>query len=228
MLPSGVRFALLPDARFVSLQAEIAIDHETNLIARVAETCAGFHNAWVKVHGNKEERAEALSTCSAPVTEKTCDLPSLCREAEWPFTERPDGRVAVVLDTPRDTAFAMLTQCPGKGVRIAVELMSAEVLAEPCQQALGLMLLTIGGVVRMTRAVAEQNADRAIVRFEVNFGSPPTATELTHALSALSVAVRLCRREMEVLQQDERIAKEYLALWQTRHGMQMNCLIERN
>ncbi len=212
-LPGGVRFAVPPGAPCLSLQAEIAIDHETNLTARVAEICAGFHGAWVKVHGNKEERAKALSTGSAPVTEKTCDLPSLCHEAEWPFTERPDGRVTVELDLPRDTVFAMLTRCPGEGVRMAVELMAAEVLAEPCQQALGLMLLTIGGVVRMTRAVAEHNADRSIVRYEVNFTSAPTASEVAHALSALSVAVRLCRREMEVLQHDEKIAKEYLALW---------------
>ena len=74
----------------------------------------------------------------------------------------------------------------------------------------------------MARPVVVQSADGPVVRFEVKFASPPTATELTHALSALSVAVRLCGREIQVLRQDEMIAKEYLALWRLRHGTQTN------
>ena|SRR2546425_3574053 len=223
-LPGGVRFAVVPGARFADLQTETAVDRETNLTARVAEACAGFHVAWAKVHGDRDAQTEALTICSAPVSEATCDLPSLCREAEWPFSERPDGRVAVELDAPREPAVATLTQRQGEGVRVSVELVLADALTQPCRQTLGLVLLTAGGVVRMIRAVVEQNEDRPVVRFEVNFSSAPTATELAHALSALSVAVRLCGREVQVLQHDEGVAKEYLALWRTRHGTQTNSI----
>ncbi len=222
-LPGGVRFALLPDTRFVSLQTEIAVDRETNLTTRVAEACAGFHAAWIKIHKNKEEQVgKVLTICASSASKSACDLPLLCREAEWPFTERPDGRVVVELDAPRETAIATLTQHQGKSVHIAVALALADALVHPCRQALGLVLLTVCGVVRMIRAVVEQNEGRPVGRFEVDFGSTPTATELAHALSALSVAVRLCGRELQVLQHDERIATEYLTLWQMRHGTQTN------
>jgi hypothetical protein len=227
-LPGGVRFAVLPGARIVHLQAEIPTDHEAILSARVVEACAGFHAAWAKVHGNKEEQAETLNTCFAPTPDKTCDLPSLCREAEWPFIERSDGRVTVALDVPHETFSATLTRRRDESVRLSVELVQAETLPYPCRQALGLMLLTAGGVVRMARPVFEQSADGPVVRFEVKFASPPTATEFAHALSALSVAVRLCGREIQVLRQDEKIAKEYLTLGQMRHNTQTTHIAEKN
>jgi hypothetical protein len=67
-------------------------------------------------------------------------------------------------------------------------------------------------MVRLARATAEERAGRTAVRFEVVFVSPPCAAEMAHALSALSVACRLCGREAKVLQQDEGAAEEYLAL----------------
>ena len=54
--------------------------------------------------------------------------------------------------------------------------------------------------------------DEATVgRFEVIFESPPTPGVLRHALSALSVACRLCGREAKALEA-EGLAREYLSV----------------
>jgi hypothetical protein len=229
-LPGGVRFAVRLGVPCVSLQAEIAIDAETNLIDRIAETCAGFLCAWAKVHASKAEQVDALtrSACSVSVPKKPCDLPSLCREAQWPCTERADGRITVTLDVPHETFCATLTQRQSDGVRIAVELLSTDELAAPCQRALGLLLLTVSGAVRMIRTVAVPHAERSIVQCEVQFTSTPAVTEVSHALSALSVAVRLCHCELEVLRHDAAIATAYLTQWQTHHISQTKTLIEQN
>ena len=50
--------------------------------------------------------------------------------------------------------------------------------------------------------------------FAVDLSSAPTADELDHALSALSVACDTCGRELEALKEDPDLARVFLA---TRH-----------
>ena len=83
---------------------------------------------------------------------------------------------------------------------------------QPCRQALAVALLTICGIIRMARATARENDGQAAARFEVVFSNAPCSGELVHALAALSVACRLCGKEVKVLQEEEEVAREYLAV----------------
>ncbi len=71
----------------------------------------------------------------------------------------------------------------------------------------------------MVRAVAKETDSRSeTTRFEVMFDYFPCAAELNQALGALSTACRISGREAVLLQQDEKVAREYLNLWRTERN----------
>jgi len=141
-------------------------------------------------------------------------LRDLCVGAGWECTEQAGGRLVVQLDVPGAFHQAMVHQGAGGRVVLAAALPPCDgKTPQTCLHAVGLLLLRACGVIRMARAAAQVLEARADPRFEVVFDTAPCAPELAHALCALSVACRLCAEEAEVLQSDERIAREYVARW---------------
>lgn len=210
----GSKFTLLPDEQSINLRAEIPLDEEGGLTGRIHQACAGFKTALERLHGGKTKDYQAdphpVIFAADPVQDTGCDLLHLCHETEWPFTERSAGIFVVNLDVPDGFYQATIEKRMGQ-IHVWVELVACESLPQPCQQALGVLLLTTSGIVRMARATAgERDGHQMVTRFEVVFASSPCVAELTHALSALLVACRLCGREAKVLQQDTVVAREYL------------------
>lgn len=216
-LTGGGKFALLPEEQSINLRAEIPLGEDVDLAGRIHQACTGFKTALERLRGGKTKDYQAgphpAIFAADPVQSAGPDLSRLCHEAAWPFTERSAGKLVVDLDVP-DGFYQAIIQERMSQVHVSVELAACESLSlsQLCRQALGALLLIACGMVRLARATAEEREGRTAVRFEVVFVSPPCAAEMAHALSALSVACRLCGREAKVLQQDEGAAEEYLAL----------------
>jgi len=214
VLDGGARVVVRAGRPGLRACAELALDDEVDLPRRILEACAGLRAAnerWVCAPDGAGDAMTRVASEGA-----SADLPRLCRESGWSFVEREAGRLGVDLDVPG--AFQQAIVEPrGRGVAVTVPVLEA---AGPspsvCEQALGLLLLRVCGIVRMARAAAEAQASQA--RFEVVFGSRPCAAELTHAFAALSVACRIAGREAAVLWSDEKIAEAYIEQWDRKEG----------
>jgi hypothetical protein len=77
------------------------------------------------------------------------DLVELSQMAGWPCNRRGDGRVTVQLDVPGAYALAMLR--PGARASAIVEIPLPPGLSEASRQAVGMVLLHVGGLVRCVR-----------------------------------------------------------------------------
>src|SRR5207253_780468 len=211
VLDGGARVAVRAGRPGLRACAELPLDDEVDLPRRVLEACAGLKAA-------NERRVCALHGAGDPMTSvsgegASADLPGLCRESGWSCVEREGARLGVDLDVPGAFQQAIV-ELRGGGVAVTVPLLEA---AGPspsvCEQALGLLLLRVCGIVRMARAAAEMRDGVPQARFEVVFGTWPCAAELTHAFAALSVACRLASREAAVLWSDEGVARAYVEQW---------------
>ena len=216
-LDGGARFVLGGAPHASGVRAEMPLDEDVDVQRRVGEMCAGFRAAMAKVHNPEQDglRASAVAL--------TRNLPDLCRETGWTFTEHEAGRLAIDLDVPGVFQQAIVeTRGDGRvAATLAVLEPSAARGALPpvvCAEALGLLLLRCCGIVRMARAAAERGKGMPQPRFEVVFDSEPCAAELGHAFAALSVVSRLASREAAALWGDERVAASYVELWNPEKG----------
>ncbi len=216
---SGVKFALTPEG--LSLRAEIPLDSEdeARIAQRTRAACRDIQRAWQRLRLGESEGSRERTPCrsdelaipatdAGPVT--TVDLPRLCHETGWSFTQRKSGSLIVNLDVAQGFHQGIVEPSGKRGVRVFVTLTESPSLLPPCRHALSVLLLTACGAVRMARAALEEEMERIAVLFEVLFPTPPDAGELAHALSALSVAARLTAAEVNALH-EERVAKIYLA-----------------
>ncbi|MDQ2976156.1 MAG: hypothetical protein M3R69_12200 [Acidobacteriota bacterium] len=206
------KFALLPGRERTYLCAEMPLDEDLDLGARLRETCDGFKAALEVLHDEKAGAGTKLrSSAHSKLAGKNNrgDLRRLCEEAGWNFTEKSEGRLAIDLDVRGGFYQASAEERGTGGVLLSVELARNEFAADECRRALSTVLLRASGAVRLARAAIEKEEDQTLARFEANFVTAPCAAELNHALSALSVACALCGQEAKALQ-DEFVAKNYI------------------
>jgi len=211
-LPGGAKYAIDPRGN-PQIRAEMLLrpeESETDLRARLGDLCAGVQIAAEHV---RESTATAIPPMAVPATVADTapyDLRPLCEEVGWPFTARASGKLVFTLDTAGDFHQATLAR-GAENVRLTADLGTpARWASENARAAVALLLLTLGGVARMIRPAGEDCDGRSAVRLEAHLGPCPLAGELAHALAALSVACRLCGREVEVLRHDNEIAVAYL------------------
>jgi len=203
-----VKLALGSRAAGLHLQADIPVDPEIGFEGHVRHACIGLETGMRAVHvGVKKSVPIPSSSGPSPVETRLLDL---CREAGWGGRERSQGSVVVDLETGGEFYQATLTESPSAGLHAWVELARCGI-SRSSRAALGVLLLTAGGLVRMARPAVDENLEPASTRFEVRL--PPTSgsSELDHGLSALSIACRLCGSEARALQ-DEALARQYLAV----------------
>ncbi|MDT4953910.1 MAG: hypothetical protein QOJ02_2048 [Acidobacteriota bacterium] len=193
------------------VRAEIPLDEDVDLQARLSEACAGMKAAAGRLHGEEKEeqtRADSLTGSDEPDLPEHSELRNLCEESGWKFTERTATKLAVDLEARSGFYQAIVEEQPGGAVSVAVELASGAVFGESSKRAIGTLLLRASAEVRLARGVVKERDEGA--SFEVLFQTTPCAAELSHALSALAVACGLCGQEA-VMMQDEFVAKNYLA-----------------
>jgi hypothetical protein len=221
-LGSLCKFVLMPDRHSVHLRADVPLarhegdpgdfDDDLNPTGAVSltELCsdlkAGFHSF-------KEEQISvpAVSQVDSAACEHLSEeLRQRCADAGWPFIERSPGTLMVELNA-RGGFYQAIVQRRGMGAHLSVELSSFDDLSGAGRQALSTLLLSGGGQVKLASPAVDEQPDRIAVRFRVVFSALPAVGELTHALSALSIASEICGRETRAIQ-DDSIARHYLAI----------------
>jgi hypothetical protein len=135
-------------------------------------------------------------------------LADLLRECSWPCAERGANDFSAELDA--NAAPPAHIRMNGSNVELSVELLRCDTSAEITRQALTLYLLTASSSLRMARTYAVHADGQISFGFLVSLPSAPAAEEIHHALSALSVAYRMCARETHVLLHSA-AARHYLA-----------------
>jgi len=211
----GARIALSPARESAYLEACIALDEDVDIARRVDEALGGIANASAALEG--VPRAGTGSYHSVPSAPER-GWAALVAEAGWVCKERPGGKVAVDLEAPAGLYRADLGVREESGVEITVDFVAVPSLSATTRAALGLLLLTASSVLRLGRGAATSGEDRDGLSYRVSFASTPSATEMSHALSACSLACRWFGRELKALT-DERLAQAYLEIrgWRLEH-----------
>jgi hypothetical protein len=214
------KFVLMPDHRSVHIRCDISLaeeddEFEADLVSesatRLQEECARIKSALAQFHNEKP----GDKATSKPVSDRdgACTaehLRRICDDVGWKFTERSAGKFVVDLEA-QGGFFQALVEQRTVGAHVSAEVARWDALAESSRHALAVLLLRAGALVRMARPAIEEHETQIGARFEVSFNTLPGASELAHALSALSVACSLCGREARAVQ-DEIIAREYLTI----------------
>jgi hypothetical protein len=213
-LPGGAKYAI--DSRGgLRIRAEVPLisdAEDIDLCRRVADVCEALKAASTRLHGGavakQEPPAEVVRTNNgdAPV----CDLRRLCEESGWAFTERAGERLAVELEVP-DGFHQAIVEPRSDGVRVVAQLGSYALPSAVSRRAVGVMLLTLGAVLRMARPAGADRDGAVTTWLEASLPVCPIPAELAHALSAVSIGCEMCAREVDVLQ-DESVAKEFLTV----------------
>jgi hypothetical protein len=197
------------DACTFEAAADIALTGLSDgaLEQRLAEALADIAHAALRGAGRP-----SVSAGENAAERPAVDVAALVRESGWPMTIRPSGAAAVRLDVPGEFCQALVEhERRTAAVRLKADLGEAADLSAASREATALLMLTTSAVTRLARAYADRDAQGAPVGFEVAFSPPATPTEMGHALAALSVASRMCRRELAVVR-DESVARDYLAV----------------
>lgn len=205
------KVTVMPEADGWEASADIPLNGLSNgvLAGRLGEALADIATARAEVGGGRHRVVPADRDIAE---ETTTDVAALLRESGWPTTIRPSGAAAVRLDVPGEFCQALVEQDEHtRGARLRADHDEVANLSAASREATAMLVLATSAAVRLVRAYADHDAQGAPIGFEVTFSPPVTPTEIGHALAALSVASRMCRRELAVLR-DESFAGVYLAV----------------
>lgn len=211
-LPGLCKFALDDGQRCRHLRVDLPLDWEFEPIflpRRLREACAGFQAVLDRLHGSRE--SGELKDTGNPCDLEGTDLPHLLDEAGWPGAQRSASKFTVDLEVRGGFSQAVVEVQECRGVVAYSDIAKWESPGCEQREAAGILLLSASKFIRMARATVVESGNESAARFEVRLEAPAASTELSHALSALSVAANLCRSEAQSFE-DERIAKVYLAV----------------
>jgi hypothetical protein len=205
------KLALLPDGPRPHIRAELPIDDEIDSPLRIPEVCAAFAHAKALL---SRDRSNQHAPVTSPSEGLAHDMAEICRESGWDSQQRSPDELCVDLEIPDGFIQAMITSTDSGQVRLSAGIVDQEFTSDVGCEALAVMLARACGCFRMIRAVLEADPEHVSARFELLFGSVPAAHEVSEALSAMSVAARLCAEEARTLVRDEVVSRAYLV----RHG----------
>ena len=195
-LTGGVRVALNGCSNGLHLRTDIVVLEEKQLLERLDSALHGFRdgNCLLKPSSSRND---------APVAQASfCDvsLGDVLRESSWLCTERSQNDFSVVLAAE---------SAPPASIRIAagnlvvnVELVRCDATARVIRHAMSVFLLTTSSAIRLAGAYAVEADEHVSFGLQVILPALPAAEEIEHAISALSVAYRMCVRETNVLLND--------------------------
>jgi len=205
-LHAGVKFAFASEDERVHVRTELPLLEGVDLEGRLFEAGRGFEQAPALARG----AADANATEPAAEAAAEGELERLCEAAGWAFTPRSGGFLAVDLEESVGFFQAKLERRADGAVALCVPIEDGLPSDGACAEAVAIFLLRFSSGLRMVRGAGGPTSEAAPPRFEVVFPSGPSASELSEALAALSVAVRFGARELYVLARSERTARSYL------------------
>jgi hypothetical protein len=208
----SARLALDPHDRCVVVLADVPLDDDVDLAGRFADASGGMR-ALMHVVGGDFDGA-ACSSEGASGVEPADDiapgaLSAVLQGSAWSFVERSSHRLAVDLDIPGRFSQAVVEARGGRCLA-SVRLQSSVALSARSREALGLMLLTLTGTLKMVKASVDGSNGAEVPALAIDLPGLLTPAELHHALAALSVACHEIGAETRVLNSEE-IAEAYLA-----------------
>lgn len=204
--PGAIKFAIDGRSRSICLRSEMPLVGDKGILSnRIIDTCAGFEKAlWLYSRGADPGQRSVAHREPAPV-----DLPGLCVEAGWVSSDR-SGSTIVRLDVPDDFYEATLVVEKSRGIVASTQLLTGSGWPGECRLALGVLLLSVSGHMRMVRAFVESAAQsRTALHFGAVIGTSPRGSELDAGLSALSLACCMFGKEVRALL-DRNVANSYL------------------
>lgn len=139
------------------------------------------------------------------------DVRQTCEEHGWNITERQDR--TLLIDLASGDAFhqARVGFSDSGGITLAADVIRMDEPSKVSKAAIGSLLGRVSAVIRMVRPCVARSDERYVVRLEAALPRMPAEHDIHEGLSALSVACRMCGRELEILR-DEHFAGEYLAM----------------
>jgi hypothetical protein len=197
------------DARcgLLSVRAEFPVGRGIDAERRAREACAGLEKALTRGSRRVVKRKRARAGCPPSAA---AGLDALVADAGWSSARSDDGTLTVDLETSRGVWRARIVNLGIDGVNIAAPLTSGTELEAVHRQALGLFLLSAAGGVRLVRATVDEGPRGVVMpRFEVRLPAAPAATEIDHALAALTAACEYCGPEARSLFEKD-LAEQYL------------------
>lgn len=205
--PPPVKLAMDSNHNLV-LNAELPFCPDTDMAARLHETLEvvriGIPSVHAAIRGVPEPHLCVPSASSA------LELEALAAESGWPYTNRSDNRFAVSLEVGPEVYRAVLALTPEHHTRVSAELPVGPNVSTHTLAAATKLALRANHVLRMVRFSLAVNDDAACISASVDFISPPSLSEFSHACSALSIACRRCAAEAKMLF-DERVSTAFLA-----------------
>jgi hypothetical protein len=195
-LPGGVKFVWSPEG--FRLRAELPWSgDDAELHLQLMVVCEGFAAA---AGGDAAAEPSGLDdTAKRALLEHGT-------AAGWTVRERTDGSIAIDLDVPGAAVQAQLHAGVGSAVLVAPAA-SLDGVEANTAAALATLGLRVGAAARMARPTERAG----VLTFEVSLGTAPAASQIGHALAALSVACRLGTTAAEGLRGDPALARFYLA-----------------
>lgn len=209
-LDGFAKIALAPGPWQVRLRAEVPIDEEADMAARIAGTLRGMQDAYQRLAHKVSAPAAAQPAAKATTSHASGSLSALLRETGWLFQERSGGVAAVEIAIRGASICVSLHELPG-GAHAALELLRMDAPAAVSATAVAALLLCAGSSLRLARPFAADADGQLVCGFEVRSAGAMTAAELVHALEALVVAGWACKEEVHSLL-DNAVAGSYLAI----------------
>jgi hypothetical protein len=211
-LPGACRIALDPRQPVVCLREDVLVIEGIDVSRACVETIAHLTSARAALA--KKSRARSARRRKPRQTRASAasfndSLEDVCHEAGWDYAERDGGRGVVTLELPHGTVPAFLDAHSERDYRVSAPLACYQALSDAGGRAVSVLMLTANAIVRFVRAGIEQSVEGLSAFFERRFSERPSPACLDAALSALSVAGRLCQRELRALENDQ-LAHLYL------------------
>ncbi len=211
-LSGNAKIVLAANPWRVRLRAELALDDDADLGARVSVSLLGLQAACRLLSQDDAgvEAAQPSRDSSARPSASSPRVFSLLRELGRNFTER-SAQIASVDLPGRGGSSRVLLEESSAGLRASTDFVSIPSPDGQCPLAVAVLLLSAGGALRLARPFAAHAGDELACGFEVRFDGETTAAELEHGLEALAVAAWTCKEEALCLL-DHAAAESYLAL----------------
>jgi len=211
--PSG--FAISGEDTFpVQILGEVSLEQDhlpLRLSRQVNHVALGFARAFEKLRNGQQSQKHLVRPKDSQPVLKPKDVLSLCQESGWAFVEREGERFMVTLEVSHGFYQATVESTP-VGLQVTVDLGTVRFPFSTTQEAVARLLLGACGHLRLARGMfIEHDGAQITIRFQVALDETPSIAELTHALSALSLACESCGKEATVLVENQEVAQLYLA-----------------
>ncbi len=222
LLPGGCKIVVSGAVPSIHLRMEMPVKTNSDDFGHtIRNILTEFRNAWIKT-GEMKSKLNSAKTANIKTGRKPeqvlsdewkNDINTLIKNIDWTVSEH-SADIIVKLDVPGGFFQARLKKDEnGGGSILQVDILDASELSSEGEKAAGLLLLKVSGLVKMVRAVClVQSPDSPNkTALQVFTGLVPSPDHISEALCALSVACRLCGKEVKALKH-EMAAREYLRI----------------